>query len=338
MNKIRNIAWIADIFVYGIFSQRKEHRYALKIMIAIERQLGISIAEESKLKAARGYSVSKSIYLDAFTLLYGRRLNKEERKRLVYYFTAAALYDAFFDETRLSDDDIRKMSFDTENYTPQTDAETAWIFLHQYLKKNIQDTAAYGVCCEEIYKAQKLSLQQFHSELSNETLEKLTHDKGGYSVLICHFYVQQTFTNIELDCWYLIGSCIQLCNDLYDIYKDTQDDLHTLATRAKTYNEALNFFNKQVGALQQKIVMLNKSNAVKQRFSFLMATVYAFGYIALDNLKRIQGKHPSLPVFSSLNREELIIDMELWKNRWKCLQYIYSHGKINAQHANRFNR
>ena len=210
MKKILHIVEISWIFVYGIFSQRKEHRFALKIMDSVEKELGVVMAEESKLKAARGYSVSKSIYLDAFVLLYGRRLNKEERKRLVYYFTAAALYDAFFDEAKLTDDEIQKMSFDTEQYIPKTDAEKAWIYLHLYLKNCVLNKEGYLHCCYDVYNIQKASLQQFNSTLTNVELEKLTHDKGGYSVFICNYYVQQNFTKVELQCWYLIGSCIQL--------------------------------------------------------------------------------------------------------------------------------
>ena len=90
----------------------------------------------------------------------------------------------------------------------------------------------------------------------------------------------------------------------------------------------MNFFEKQVNALKQNTMKLDKSESRKQQFSFLMASVYAFGYIALDNLKRIQGNEKSLPDFSTLPRKELIIDMELWKNRWKCLQYIHKFGLL----------
>ena len=319
---------VIEIFVYGFFSQKKEHAYALQIMAEAEEQLKHKLPESIKIKAARGYSVSKPIYLDAFTLLYGRRLNAVERKRLVYYFTAAALYDSFFDEMALSEEAIWQISFDTDNYKPLTENEKAWIFFHRYLQNIVEDKKGYLECCKHIYEAQKKSLEQFQSTLSNLALEQLTHDKGGYSVFVCHYYLQQSFSSKELECWYLIGSCIQLCNDLYDVYKDEQEGIHTLATRARKYQDADIFFNGQVNKLKKIIPSLQHTAYRKQRFSFLMASVYAFGYIALDNLKRIQGKEQLLPAFSSLQRKQLIIDMELWKNRWKCIRYIYLSGKL----------
>jgi hypothetical protein len=62
--------------------------------------------------------------------------------------------------------------------------------------------------------------------------------------------------------------------------------------------------------------------------SIILNVVSAFGYIALDNLGRLQGNNPSLPAFESLARKELIIDMEKNSNRFKLLKYIYQNARL----------
>ena len=44
---------VIEIFVYGFFSQKKEHAYTLQIMAEAEEKLKYKLPESIKIKAAR---------------------------------------------------------------------------------------------------------------------------------------------------------------------------------------------------------------------------------------------------------------------------------------------
>ena len=62
--------------------------------------------------------------------------------------------------------------------------------------------------------------------------------------------------------------------------------------------------------------------------SIILNVIAAFGYVALDNLKRLQENNSSLPAFETLPRKELIIDMEKNSNRFKLLKFTYQNAYL----------
>ena len=56
----------------------------------------------------------------------------------------------------------------------------------------------------------------------------------------------------------------------------------------------------------------------------------ALGYVALENLKKLQGKDGKLKPFAAYPRKDLIIDMEKLKNILKLIKYSYQIAKNKA--------
>lgn len=127
--------------------------------------------------------------------------------------------------------------------------------------------------------------------------------------------------------WYALGGVIQLTNDLYDIYKDMQEGIITLAIRARQHEVIYALFHKHAQALNESIRKLPVTNSHKSDLSIILNVIAAFGYVALDNLARLQG-NKALPAFETLARKELIIDMEKNANRFKLLKFTFQNAGL----------
>jgi hypothetical protein len=87
------------------------------------------------------------------------------------------------------------------------------------------------------------------------------------------------------------------------------------------------FFEKQVRGMQEAVAQMSGPAYNISQFRLAMAGIYAFGFIALDQLAELQGNEATLPAFSSLPRKALIIDMERPGNLIKWLRYAYKEWR-----------
>jgi hypothetical protein len=88
------------------------------------------------------------------------------------------------------------------------------------------------------------------------------------------------------------------------------------------------FFTGRIQEMKKSILALPYSFKIKKEFSLSMAGIYAFGLIAIDNLKKIQGNKEQLPDMRTLSRKALIIDMEKVSNLAKWFKFTYRYAKI----------
>jgi hypothetical protein len=110
-----------------------------------------------------------------------------------------------------------------------------------------------------------------------------------------------------------------------------QEGIITLAIRAKQYEAIYALYHKHAEALNESIRKLPVRNSRKTDLSIILNVIASFGYVALDNLKRLQANNSNnsiLPEFDSLPRKELIIDMEKNSNRFKLLKFTYQNASL----------
>ncbi|MFN5253976.1 MAG: hypothetical protein ACK5BD_07580, partial [Chitinophagaceae bacterium] len=80
-----------------------------------------------------------------------------------------------------------------------------------------------------------------------------------------------------------------------------------------------------IQSLHQLPFEKSKINILKIKLS----PIPAFGYIAIQNLSKIQGQQNMLPDLNKIPRKDLIIDMEKTVNRIKLIQEAYKVYKTN---------
>jgi len=307
---------------------KQSEKWATEYLHMVELKFDGKFDQKTLEKVVKRYSIQQHFINDSFSSLYGRNNNVYEKERNLLYFIMVSVYDDFFDDKTLTLEQIDSIFYHPEAFAPQTFFEKVFIYTHTRLLNDVADKAQYFKDFEGLHIAQKDSLEQFNPKVSDEALLSITTRKGGYCLLMCRHYLDTPYLPEADTTWYALGGVIQLTNDLYDIYKDMQEGIITLAIRAKQYEAIFALYHKHAQALNESIKQLPVTNTRKSELSIILNVIAAFGYVALDNLSRLQGNNASLPAFETLARKELIIDMEKNSNRFKLLMFTYQNAEL----------
>lgn len=331
MNVVSFFYRFARFALYIRRERKRELKHAATIIEGLERYYGGTFDDATRKKIVRSHCVYNPLVIDAFCSLHGRTSTPDERKNLVYYFVCSSLLDNFFDGKELSPEQIDAICFDTGSYVPGSFDEKIFIHCHQYLLDHVTDKAGYLAVLKAEVKAQQDSMKQFQKEISSADIESIMKAKGGNAVLLCRYYLHLPVSAAEDQCWYQLGVMIQFNNDLYDIYKDMNDSIETLATRCKDAYAFGQYAGQLISLLQQMISGLPYPSAIKQHFCISAAGVCASASVGIDHLKRLQGNANQLPDFRMLERKKLIVDMEKPANIFRWLKYVYRYGRLDHQ-------
>ena len=310
---------------------KQSEKWATNYLYKVEEKFNGKFDKKTLEKIVKRYSIQQHFINDSFSSLFGRNNIEKEKERNLLYFIMVSVYDDFFDDKTLTIEQIDSIFYHPETFNPQTFFEKVFIYTHTRLLNDVADKAQYFKDFEGLHIAQKDSLEQFNPNVTDEALLSITTRKGGYCLLMCRHYLDTPYLPEADASWYALGGVIQLTNDLYDIYKDMQEGIITLAIRAKQYEAIYALYDSHAEALNETIRQLPVTKNRKSDLSIILNVIAAFGYVALDNLKRLQANNSNnsiLPAFDTLARKELIIDMEKNSNRFKLLKFTYQNANL----------
>ena len=80
----------------------------------------------------------------------------------------------------------------------------------------------------KVFQAQQDSLRQMDVTIGWDELIGITERKGGYSVELYAFNLDDSSSPEIRQIWFRLGALIQLTNDLYDVFKDSREGMYTL--------------------------------------------------------------------------------------------------------------
>ncbi len=315
-----------QLLLHFMISRRRSKHFAQQLIAGMEADYGVKIGNAVKQKSIISYAIYTPIVCDAFMQLHGRYTNRAEKTRLVYYFVMASMYDDFFDNHILSVSEIEALTFSGDDYTPKSADEYLIRAIHRFLLNEVQQKQAYPGLFHDMFTAQKDSLQQFDATVTAGTLLSITHRKGGFAVLMCYFYMDVAGSTAEKNCWYILGTIIQMINDLFDTYKDSRAGIYTFANHFGSVAAIQQAYEKQVQLLKKEMRLIAATGKQKQLFNYTMAAVYCLGFLAIEQLQQIEERLGVLPNFTTLSRKDLIIDMEKYSNRKRWIQLFFQHG------------
>jgi len=322
---------IGSLTLKTFLGLKQSEKWARSYLYTVEEKFNGKFDKKTLEKIVKRYSIQQHFINDSFSSLFGRNNVEKEKERNLLYFIMVSVYDDFFDDKTLTIDQIDSIFYHSETFSPQTFFEKVFIYTHTYLLNDVADKAQYFKDFEGLHIAQKDSLEQFNTNVTDEALLSITTRKGGYCLLMCRHYLDTPYLPEADASWYALGGVIQLTNDLYDIYKDMQEGIITLAVRAKQYEAIYALYHSHAAALNETIRQLPVTKNRKSDLSIILNVIAAFGYVALDNLKRLQANNSILPAFKTLARKELIIDMEKNTNRFKLLKFTYQNANLQKQ-------
>ncbi len=311
-----------------IVTRKKETRRAYCLLDEIEKKYNGHFRAATRKKIAVSYGIYLPMVCRPFARLTGKKISQDERIRFIHYFICSSLFDDFTDYALINEKQLYNLSFHYEDYECHLFDETVFKESHRLLRVFVRDKNQYDEVSHKLFEAQERSKAQYRSQLSPEEIRRITFDKGGYAVLLCAFYMDYSSTPGLQECWYRLGTLIQLINDLYDIHKDLQDEITTLPNTMQNVLDFERFFIGEIEEMNKQIAGLPESFRRKQDFSLSMAGIYAFGLIALQQLKEIQGNATQMPNMADLDRKQLIIDMEKKQNLFLWFKFTYRYARL----------
>lgn len=323
-------SFVRNIFskTYYILSVRRlEARWASSRVKELESALGGRLDDFTFRKIVNSYAIYNPMMCDAFTALRGRASRLAEKERMLQYFICSSLFDNFCDRKELSQDALYQISFAPESFTAASFDEQLFLQAHLFLRDGVQDKPFYEEVMHGLFQSQVDSIKQFDHTIGDEEIGRITLSKGGYAVLLCHFYLDDAAGEAERQCWYQIGGIIQLINDLYDIHKDYQEGAATLPNRMNDAYAFHTYFTGLVENVKKEISNLPFPAEAKQHLTISMMGICSLGMMAIRQLQQIQGMNATLPDLRSLPRKALIVDMEKPKNLWYCIRLVYQHAR-----------
>jgi uncharacterized protein YdcH (DUF465 family) len=264
------------------------------------------------------YGLTIPITGELLNVLKGVTITPSERKTLTYLGGLTGLFDDLFDEKETPQDHIKELLNNpsleiTRNVHERLVVQFYLKALEQEHSKRIMEYANL------VYDAQILSKKQTNDKLSAEEILHITKQKGGISILLYRSALAGNMDDLEKKLVFTIGVLAQLENDIFDIYKDYQNRVYTLATASKSMVSLRAYYQSILDEIYSLIAQTDFPKRNKTKFSRLIATIATRGLVCLDQLIEIQeGETFEIATYS---RSQLICDMGKLKKNIKWIAY-----------------
>ena len=318
---------IVRLLARMLFGLTLSENKADKLLKIIELQFNGKFAPTTFKKIKKFQGIQQYIINDSFAKFENRTTNTNERENNKLYFVLASLYDDLMDEDIVSKEVLNQMFLNPAHAKPKSFNEAVLIDTHLKLLSRVYNKEAYQRVLNNIHQAQIDSLEQLKSDISLDRILSITERKGGYSLLMCRHYIEMSNNENIDNCWYQLGGMIQMTNDLYDIYKDTVAGIHTFANTQNEFDKIRDQYISQIHKYKTSVEKLDYDDSKKLTFQIKLSLIPALGFVALENLKQLQGKGDNLKPFKEYPRKDLIVDMEKVKNIIKLIKFSYQIAK-----------
>lgn len=325
-NYVSNLLYFPSIyklFSYGTQVQKTfMQQTVMQDLDAVKSDADCSLKETDfkKIEYYYGNAVA-SILGEGFCLLRGTDMTNTERTALTYIGALSGIFDDFFDELDAPHGRIKLLIDKPQEVEPQNSHEKLFLIFWQKAMMHLPDLAETKKFFHQLLAAQILSQQQKESTLSDQVIYKITYDKGAISFQLYRSAFGKIENNPERKMIDDIGALAQLENDIFDVYKDSQNNIHTPATRCKKINDFRKIYNQlfediKSGALQTPY---EKKNI--QAFIRFLSAIVSRGYVCLDYYEKMEMENQDLSFPIEFQRSNLICDMEKLANKLRSLHY-----------------
>ncbi len=265
-----------------------------------------------------------AILAESFCVLHGRKLTEKERWTATCQGAMTGLFDDFFDKNFLDKHAILLKTLRKTEAGEKKQNEKLFEIFYDYAFQHIHDRHKMTEALKDVYEAQLESKKQTNN-LSTAEIEYITLSKGGYSLLFYRTAVNEKLSIPENEMLFHAGGLMQLCNDIFDIYKDRENKIFTLATTCQNIRELKKEFLQQLAIVQLKISQLPFATKNKERFfNMIDLAVFSRTEVCLQQLMQVQRKNGGFNL-PRLSRSELICDMDTAKNKIKSTVYFLRH-------------
>lgn len=326
MSKLRNIILLPSTYLGILNNLKKQKQFISKEVDPLLKEVELnndgSLSDKDFIKIRKYYGLAVPAILgEAFSVLRRRELSDSERLAATCQGIITGIFDDFFDDGNLSQDYIDNMVSIPELISPQTSNEK--LFIDFYLL--VLSKALYPNDVKRLMllvnKNQIESVEQEDPEISHKRIWEITKDKGGNSVLFYRAAMDNSPDKNETEAMFQLGSLMQYENDIFDVYKDYNDGIHTIPTSARLIDELRDIFQKQMELfIELSYKMSYPENQIRDFLDRIMPVINR-GFVCLDSYKKLETLNSGSFNPEKYTRKQLICDMETPRNFLKTVFY-----------------
>ena len=257
---------------------------------------------------------------EAIAVLHGRAISNQERESLTLMACLTGPFDDFFDQEYLSDTHIKNlMKANDPSIIQNTKQQLCFDFYKQILSAGNQ-TEVIAVA-EEVFTTQKASLSQKKSSPSLSDIQKICDDKGGAAMLFYRAGFKSDYLTSEKEILFKTGEIYQLCNDIFDVYKDIYEGIKTPVILCSKISDIDSLLKFKLSELKSVLTKAKVDTKTQQKYlSFLYVSV-ARSMVCIKQYKLLEQTTTNEFKASKYTRKQLICDMELTKNKINFLSF-----------------
>jgi hypothetical protein len=264
------------------------------------------------------YQLALNLVCNNLYLLMDHRLSQEEEKSILLLSIFAPLFDNLFDEQLLEYHQIEELILHPETYTPANTTDHIVHRLYLQLLEQLPERQVFIQSLQEVGYWEQESLKQFNRDIGEEELTSITYNKSYYSILLfCAVLKKYPGKEIQ-NVLYPVSGLMQLTNDVFDVWKDTQQGLYTIPTLFRNYVKLENIFLDEIFTINHQVSLLPYPKKNRKNFLIRVHALHAMGWLSLQQLKVVASSKP----LTELSRKELVCDMDNWRQQLKWLKAV----------------
>jgi hypothetical protein len=257
-----------------------------------------------------------------YVALKGRRLTKDETKRLTLVGAMATICDDLIDEDNWSREQIFDLLSNDLDEKGLTTKARLLVSLNNELQEFWQLSDKYLKQLKIALEWQAVSGKQLNTNITIDEIIHICREKNGHTSLMFATLVDEDWDEKELKFIYQSAIVGQLTNDSFDMYFDTQNGIRTYFNTTRSIAQVRKFFLDECTKLHSMVMGCNTSFKKKLDTIRRMSILHAFTLTALDQFQQTEDKYGKGVEWKTVLRKDLVIDMALNKNRFKTVRYM----------------
>jgi len=153
-------------------------------------------------------------------------------------------------------------------------------------------------------------------------VEKITAEKGGFSVLLFRSVLEHSLSEKEENAFYQFGYLIQCCDDIFDLWHDRQAGIITIATAHAERSEIellTQLFEQQVAVTYLAFRQTSYPSKQVETALNMIHCLVSITRLCLQHYSDLERKYGALPLD---DRTTMVVDMDIWTNRFRAIRYL----------------
>jgi hypothetical protein len=218
--------------------------------------------------------------------------------------------------------------YNPENCNPNTALEFLVLNYYKIIVSKVQNPSQFLDILKKAIQYQLESVSQRNKNISVAEVQKLSNQKAGYAHLLFSSVMPIRFDEIDQKFIYQTGVLTQYGNDLFDYYKDIQENHQSLFTVEDSIEKVYLDFKQVLEKMLELQIECGYQESKIKAFNRMLAIPLSTFIIAFEQLSELEKTNKRDFENGKLERKLYITDMETWGNRIKLIRNYYLHPLI----------